>query len=147
MRHDIGVRPICSGKSGHRGQDAVDGSQRPLERELTEEHIPVERGFELPGRLEDTDGNGEVEERSLLAEVGGRQVHRDAVSRKVEACIPDGALDTLARFLDGGVRQPHDGEHRQAVGDVDLDLHGMSRQADDANARYCRIHRVRAVPE
>ena len=115
--------------------------------EFTDEHIAVERSLELTGCLEDANGHGEVEERAFLAKIRRREVHRDTVSRKAEAGIPDGALDAFASLLDSCIREPHDGEHGQAVGDVDLDLHGVSRQADNTNTRYCCVHRLRVVPE
>src|SRR5450759_1021606 len=141
VRHDIGVRPVGSSETGDSRQNPMDGPQRSFERELTEEHVAVERGFELARRLEDADGHGEIEERAFLAKIGRREVHRDTVRRKVEAGISDGALDALASLLDSCVRESHDRKNRQAVGDVDLDLHGMGRQADDTNTRYSCIHR------
>src|SRR5664280_3343911 len=146
VRHNICMCPIGRGETGDSRQHPMDGPQRSFERQLTEEHIAVEWSLELAGRLEDADGHVEVEERAFLAKIRRREVHRDTVSRKAEAGIPDSALDAFASLLDSCIREPHDGEHRQAVGDVDFDLHGVGRQADDANARYCCVHRLRVVP-
>src|SRR5664280_1207743 len=147
VRHNICMCPIGRGETGDSRQYPMDRPQRPFERQLTEEHIAVEWSLELAGRLEDADGHGEVEERPFLAKIGRREVYGDPVSGKAEPGIPDGALDAFAGLLDSRVRQADDGEHGQAVGDVDFDLHGMRRQADDANTGYCRVHRWRVVPE
>ena len=59
---------------------------------------------------EDADGDGEIEARALLLDVGGREVDGDAGGRKVEAGVLDGGADAVAGLADGGVGQADGGE-------------------------------------
>ena len=68
--------------------------------------------------------HGQIERRAFLADVGGRQIDRDGLRRRIiEAAIAQRGLDALAAFVHGIVRQAHDVEIARLAGpDVHLDL-------------------------
>ena len=106
------------------GEHAADGPEGGVERELSEERDLFEalaRGLrELLAGGEDAERDGQVEVRAVLAEVGGREVERDASHRPRDADVLDRRLYADARLPDRAVRQPGDVEGLQAEAEVDL---------------------------
>jgi hypothetical protein len=83
----------------------------------------------LATRGEDADGDREVEARSLLAHVRGREVDRDPLLRKLQARVQQGGADALARLADRPVGKPDQRERGQAAPDVHLDGDLLARHA------------------
>ena len=109
---------------GHRGgQRARDRDQPPVQRQFPQRHhaFKLVRGQHLQHR-QHRKRNGQVEMRTLLGQVGGRQVHRDALVRHRDRHGAEGRADTLARLADGLVGQADDGEGRQPGRDRRLHL-------------------------
>ena len=112
-------------------QHAVGVAQQPLQREFAQQHRAAQVRFDLAAAGEDADCDGQVVGGALLAEVGGGEVHGDALHGELAAGVADGGADALARFLHGGVGQADDGEGGQAGGDVDLHVDDGAVEADD----------------
>jgi len=72
----------------------------------------------------------------------GSEIDGDPSLRELVARVTDGRLDPLPCLLDRSVREAHDGERRQAVGDVRLD---RDRHAGEASGRatYCTRNHTR----
>ena len=112
------------------GDDASDAPHVPCERQLPDERVFVELlGAEALRRLEERDGDGEVVDRALLADVGGREVHRHRVFvLGAEARVPERGGDAVLRLLDRLVGEADDGKRARGLGRADLDLD--SRRVD-----------------
>ena len=112
------------------GQDARDGAQRAVQRQLAQKDVPRrKRGLELAGRGEDAHGDGEVEVRPLLAQVGGGEVDGHLAGREGLAAVFEGGANTLAALLDGGVWQADQLVAGQAALYVRLHLDGDALEA------------------
>ena len=127
------------------GEHAADGPEGGVERELSEERDLFEalarglRGLLAGG--EDAERDGQVEVRAVLAEVGGREVERDASHRPRDADVLDRRLYADARLPDRAVRQPGDVEGLQAEAEVDLDVDGDGADAEDGGGACAGEHR------
>ena len=85
--------------------------QLPAERELTAERAVLERlTGHLATRREHADRDREVESRSCLPQVGGREVHRQPLQRELEPGVQKRCAGALARLPDSTVRQTNQRE-------------------------------------
>src|SRR2546422_10181677 len=84
-------------------------------------HPPEPLGRDLLRGGEDAYGDGQVERRPVLANVGGGEVDGDALQRERVAGVRERGVHALASFLDGTLRQSDGGEGGEAVRDVGLD--------------------------
>src|SRR5439155_15866869 len=92
--------------------DALDlAVQRQLAHHRERADAPV---LDYAGGLEDAERDREIERGTLLADVRGREVHRDAVVRKCVAGVPDRGADALAAFADSRVGKTDRVERRQS---------------------------------
>ena len=110
-------------------QDARHGAQRAVEREFAEKDgaaavCPVE----LARRFEDADGDGEVEVRALLFQVGGGEVDGDLVGGEAPAAVFERGAHALAALLDGGVGQADQFVGGKPVVDIRFHLDGHAFQ-------------------
>ena len=79
------------------GEGAAHGLDLAVERELADDREGVRRAVaQGAGGGEDAEGDRQIEGGALLAEVGGREVHGDAVVREGEAGVADRGADALA---------------------------------------------------
>ena len=78
------------------------------------------------GGRQQSQGNGQVEGGAGLANVGGGQIHGDAVVGKLEPRVANRRPYAVPAFAHRGVRQADHREVRQAEGHVDLDQNGKS---------------------
>ena len=95
-------------------------------------------GGELPRRLEDADGDGKVEIRALLFEIGGREIDGDFVGRELSAAVFERGTHPLAALLDGGVGQPNEFVRGQPVVDIRFHLDGYAVQTVERKAHHFR---------
>ncbi len=112
-------------------QDARDAADLAAEAELPDQPDAVLTRAELLGSQEDAEGDRQVERRAGLAQLGGREVDRDAAWWMVEARVAQRPAHTLPRLRQRGVRQPDDREPGQARGDVHLDADDPAGDADE----------------
>ncbi len=123
------------------GQHAADRAHRPVERELAERRYLLPAvAARLARRQQERECDGQVEARPLFAQVGRRQVDRDAPRRELEAAVDDRGADALATLLHGRVGQAHDREGGGRRHDVGLDLDGVPLQSVESFARDVRDH-------
>src|SRR5207244_597445 len=66
--------------------------------------------------------------------------HRDAMRRKLEAGIANGAADPVAALADARVRQADHRERREPERDVDLDVNGAGLDAEHRRRPQARQH-------
>ena len=105
-------------------QGAMHRPQLAAERELAGELEAFEaRRVDLSGCGQDAEGDRQVEATRFLRQVRRCEADGDAlVVRELEAARLQGGAHALARLLHLGVGEAHQGEARQAVGEMDLDL-------------------------
>jgi hypothetical protein len=130
-------------------EDAADPPQAPVERELPDGRVLLERSARhLAGRRQDGEGDREVEAGSLLPQLGGSEIDGDPAPGELELGRRDPAAHAFARLLAGAVGEAHDRERRQAVLDVRLDLDPAGLEADErVRDRACEhVSTVRAQP-
>ena len=133
-RHQQALQPEPPGRDGDR-QHAPDAIDPAIERQLADDERVVDRRPCQGARgHEQAERDRQVERRPGLADVGGRQVHGDAMLREVEAAIADGGPDAVAALAHGGVGQSDHREVRQPEGDVDLDVDGVGVHAEHRRA-------------
>lgn len=102
-------------------EHAPHGMDLAVQRQLADQEKPAQRvPLHEPRGGEDPEGDGEVEGRAFLSEVGWREAHRDALHGEGIAGVPDGAPDAIAALADGGVGEADHVESRQSRGDIDL---------------------------
>ena len=114
-------------------QNARHGAQLPSQRQFAEQNSTAAVGSELARRLEDADGDREVEIRALLFEIGGREIDGDFVGRELSAAVFERGTHPLAALLDGGVGQPG-----QPVVDIRFHLDGYAVQTVERKAHHFR---------
>ena len=125
---------------GHR-QGTWDRPDPAVESELAGEHISIDDpARELPGGREERGGDRQIKARPGLAQVGRREVDRDPLLRIAKARVDQRRADPLPRLPDRRVRQPDDGERRQARADVDLHVDGLGRHPDQREGPGDREH-------
>lgn len=112
----------------------------PVQRQLAEKERVRKIGDHLLRREHDADGYRQIVSRTLLADVGGREVDSDASRRELQAGVAHRRAHALLRLLDGGVGQPDDIESGQSGGNVDLDLDDGALEADDCAGKYFGEH-------
>ena len=122
----------------HRGQDAVDRAQPPVEPELAEVHHAIDGlGREFAGRGETGDRDGEVEAGAVLRQRGRREVDGELARRQRAAGVDRGRAHAVARLAERGIGQADDDEGGQLRREVGLDLDdraGEPEQGDRAGA-------------
>ena len=97
-------------------QDAARGLNAAVERQLSENQDVVDVApRDDARRREYAERDRQVEGRSRLAHVGGREIDRDAVDRKFVAGVADGAADAIAALTYARIRKAHHRERRQPV--------------------------------
>ena len=125
----LGTEPPCALGDG---EDAADAPQPPVERELADRGGALERAArELLRRREQRERDRQVEAGALLAQLGRREVDRDAARREVQLGGGDPAANALARLLAGAVGEPDDREAGNAVANVRLDVDPSRLEADE----------------
>ena len=130
-----------------RGDQHAGARHHPaIERQLADRD-PVAQllGVGDAHRREQGEGDRQVIVRAVLGQVGGREVHRDALGRQGKAHGGERGLHALAALAHGLVRQADDVEARQPRRDLTLhlDLAGHEPQVGDRS--HLRDHRRASV--
>ncbi len=150
-------RPRRLGALGHRtDQPAVDlrgvecgeqharrGRDPPVEPEFADRDI-VGKGLGIDDahRAEQRQRDRQVEMRTLLGQIGGRQVDDDPLGRQRQPDRAERAAHPLATFGDGFIRQPDDEEVGQAGQQLHLHLDRARLQPEKRHGRDDRDHRT-----
>ena len=123
-------------------EHAARGMNRPVQREFPEHHDVVDLAA-LDGPLcgEDPERNWQVERRAGLPDVGRREIHGDAMRRKLESRVPDRALHAVPAFADAGVGQADQREKGQAERDVDFDVDRARFDSEERGGPEAGEHR------
>ena len=98
---------FAGGQGSRKG--SPDGTDTTIEGELAEKDVGVQHLAE-EGALaaQEAEGHGKVKRGAFLAYVGGGQIDRNCLKRRViEAAIAQGGLDAFAAFADGVIGQAH----------------------------------------
>jgi len=120
--NDDGAHAFLPGEKGH-GENTPDGFHGPVEGKLARYEMAFERlHFQGPHGGEDADGDGQVEGRAFLADIGRGEIDGYAVPGELEAGILYGGPDPLLALLHRGLGQSDDSERRQSVGDIHLHI-------------------------
>ena len=150
--HHAGLRRVHGGHQqrreafpprvqGHR-QHPAHRAHPGVERQLAHHERAVEpSGLDQPDGGEDADRGRQIEGGAFLADVGGRQVDRDAVDGELEARVPDGGADPVAALAHGRVGKTDGAERGQARGDVHLDEDGGGLDPVERGGADPREHR------
>ena len=116
-----GIGCVVVGGIGQ-GDHARHMAQRPVQPEFTAEGEPVGTARrKLARRHEDADRDGQVEPGTAFAYAGGREVDGHPAHRPRQATREQRGTHAVARLAHGRIGQTHDGEPRQAIGDMDFD--------------------------
>ena len=112
-------------------QYAGDPFQRAIEPELAEKFVPVEPlARRLTRRGEYAQRDRKIEPPTVFGQVGRREIHRDASSRKFESGIGQRGPHSLFTFANRGGRQTDDGENRQPGAEVHFNRNRRRAQAN-----------------
>ncbi len=122
------------------GQQAADGPQLPREGKLPQEDGVLRVARKLPGGFEQRDQQGQVVDGALFLLVGRGQVHGDAADGKVKAAVLQGRAHPVPGFLHRRVRQAHQLEGGQPLGEVRFHFYRKCLHAIKAHAVYFRHH-------
>ena len=123
------------------GEDAANGADGARERELAEQGNALERrARDLAESGERGDGDGQIEGRAGLAQVGRREVHGDAVLGHEDAELPERRADAHAALADGAVGQADHLEPAWSARARHLDPHGSSVEAEERSRVGGREH-------
>ena len=126
-------------RAGHGAKTAVQ-AQFAHRRQGT---ATVAAVLDLSGREKKGERDGQVEGGAFFAQVGRREIDRDAARRELEARVDDRRAHALAALLHRGVREPDDAERRRRGDDVGLDLDGASVKAAEGLTGEVREHAAR----
>jgi hypothetical protein len=108
QRHDDATH--LAPRQGHdHWQQAWHRAQVAPKRKLAEDGPPA-IGNDLLGADEDPQGDGQIQRRSPLAQVGWRQIDRDPAGRVLIAAVTDRATNSFPGLLKSSVGQTDDGE-------------------------------------
>ena len=116
------LKPAATSAFGS-GEHAADRSQASVQAELADGSM-LRDAFRrhLPRGGQNGKGDRQVESRAFLAQLGRRQVDRDAMSWPLQLRGGNPAAHAMLRLLAGAVSQAYERECRQAVLKVRLDV-------------------------
>jgi hypothetical protein len=144
--------PVARPPGAERGGECPsNGTQLAAQRELPDERAVLQLlGRHLGAGREQPNRYGEVEARSRLAHVRGREVHGQPLLRELEPGVEQRRADPLARLPDRPVREPHERERGQPTPDVHLDgdllrMNPIEREGGDRGEHPVEVHAPRAT--
>jgi len=136
--------PLARRRSMERGEQYPCRRRDPrVETELADHDIMAELlGIDDPHRGEQRQRDRQVEVRSFLGQVGGRQVGDDSLGRHRDAERRDRPAHSLAAFTDRLVGQSDNGEARLTGDQLDLHLDRARFEAEVGDGRDDSYHGV-----
>ena len=148
FRNDHGLDFVLARRQRRRERTA-HRAHLAVERKLAKKNVLVEALAEERALTpENRKRHREIVGRSFLANVGGRQIDRDALKREVVAAIFQRRLDAFAALLHGDVRQADDVEIAGLPRtDVHLDLHEVGVDAKHRGAEVLEMHKSLKVTD
>jgi hypothetical protein len=130
-------------RGGSNRKNPSGGVNAAVERQLAEQqHIVDMTSRQDTARRQYPEGNRQVERGACLADVGRRQVDRDAVFREFKPGISNRAADAIATFTDGGIRKADHREARKSERNVHFHIHGRGFDAEHRRRPHARKHRI-----
>ncbi len=117
---------LFAGQDGHR-QHAGHGAHAAVQSQFAHQQEAAQVvGPQRAVSAQDADGDGQVEARAFLLQVGGSQVDGDEGGRNQVAGVLDGGAHAVAALAHRGVGQAHGVEdvlvhHHAAIVDLDID--------------------------
>ncbi|MPM75905.1 hypothetical protein SDC9_122900 [bioreactor metagenome] len=111
------LHPRLPRRQGH-GQHAGDRPQVARKGKLPHKAAAGRVEAHLSARPQDAHEDGQVIHCACLAQMRGRQIHRNAADGKRKAAVFHRGAHPLPRLLHGGVGQPHNIEARQTRGKI-----------------------------
>jgi hypothetical protein len=139
--HERATAAMCAERHRER---AANRAQFAGQRELAGKLILRQCiQWQLAGRTQDAERDRQVEAAALLGQVGGSEIHGDALCGKFESRCLQRSAHAVLRFLDLGLRQADDREARQTIGEMCLhrDRRGVHAR-DGAAVQDCNRHEV-----
>ncbi len=105
-RNQQGASGIPAGEHG--GQHPEHGTDLAGQGKFPQKFV-IEQVFcrYLLGSGENADGDGQIETPPLLGQIGGGQIDRDVLGRKLEIAVEQGTAHPIPRLLHRGFRQSH----------------------------------------
>lgn len=131
-------------QGGHHRQQARNRAQIAAERQFPQ-NGPSAYGLDLLGADHDSQGDGQVQGGAALAEICRSKIHGDSTRWVFISAVTDCAPDSLARFLQRGVRQSHDRKPGQTGRHIDLDSNDPAVEAVDSCRKERRKHAAQAT--
>ena len=130
-------------RAAHRPHAAIE--RKFAQKNMRVEHLSEERTL----AADQAQRHRQIERRSFLAYVGGREIYGDRlIRRKIEAAISERGLNSLAAFFHRDVRQADDVEiSLVARPDVHLDFDEIGINAEDCGAKCFEEHSKAGGPE
>ena len=126
--------PAAGGLSG-KGQGAVHRTQLAGEGELPGKFVACQAlGRDLAGCGEDAEGDGQIKAATFLGQIGGGQIDRDASLGKFKQGGLQRGAHPIAGFAHLDIRQTHQREGREPVGEMNLHLDFRGEETDEGAA-------------
>ena len=146
-RRDDSLETARRSRHGHRERPGCR-DETPVERQLTEHRESRELlGRHLRGGREDTGRERQVQTRTVLPKVAGREVHHDPPRRPRQTGVLDSGTDPISRVLDGRAGKTRERQGGQSPPDVDLDGHEVTAHPDDRHSEDAPVHGSEGVLE
>ena len=127
-------------------QRAPHGANLSTQAELADEDAAGRARRARPAEPQQAEGHRKVERRAAFPEVGRGEVDGDGPRRDREARVAQGGPDAIARLAHSGVGEADDGESRQAVGRVDLDVEHARLDAERGGGMNPGEHETSSGP-
>jgi hypothetical protein len=119
------------------GQHAFDGTHGAGQGQFAHHDETVQPvGLDLFARRQHAQGDGQIETRTFLLDVGGRQIDGGPPQGKLKPGIVDGGADAVPRLFDGRVRQPDDDHDCVSPSRIDFHLDRVRVDTLDRGGTY-----------
>ena len=109
-------------------------AHKPVERQLADEGAVTQLAAELTAGAQHGYQNGQVIDRPLLADIGGREVDRQPALRERKAAVFDRGAHSVLRLIDCGVGQADQIDPRQPLTEIHLDPDHVAVNAEKPHA-------------
>jgi hypothetical protein len=140
LRHQDGGTTRRARREGH-GEGTTDGAEVSLEPHLADhERVGEALAGDLAAGDQDAQGNGQVERRAILPDVGGGQVDGDPAEGEFVSGVGQGRADPFPTLFDRAMGQANGVEGGETAADVHFHVHGIRVDAEDGGGTNGRKH-------